>query len=116
MLVKQRVFNPPSTKLLSMLENQKFRPDSVVGPLGEQLTLEMLPHPETQRWVIRRKAEVVAAVRGGLLTFDEACERYGLALEELASWERSVERAGMKGLRVTRLQHYRDIYARQLNY
>ena len=99
-----------------MLENQKFRPDSVVGPLGEQLTLEMLPDPGTQRWVIRRKAEVVAAVRGGLLTFDEACERYNLALEELASWERSVERAGMKGLRVTRLQHYRDIYARQLNY
>ena len=99
-----------------MLENQNFRPAFVIGPLGERLTLKTLPPAGTQRWVIRRKAEVVAAVRGGLLTFDEACERYSLALEELASWERSVERAGMKGLRVTRLQHYRDIYARQLNY
>ena len=99
-----------------MLENQTFRPASVIGPLGEQLTLEMLPQPETRRWVIRRKAEVVAAVQGGLLTFDEACERYSLTLEELASWERSVERAGMKGLRVTHVQRYRDIYARQLKY
>ena len=99
-----------------MLENQKSRTGSVVGPLGEKLTLDMLPHPRTKRWVIRRKAEVVAAVRGGLLTVDEACERYDLTLEELVSWERSIERLGMKGLRVTRLQHYRDIYARQLNY
>lgn len=96
-----------------MLENQTFRPDSVVGPLGERLTFEMLPKPGLRRWVIRRKAEVVAAVHGGLLTFEEACERYSLTLGELASWERSVERAGMKGLRVTRLQHYRDIYARE---
>ena len=27
--------------------------------------------PATKRWVIRRKAEVVAAVRGGLLSFEE---------------------------------------------
>lgn len=99
-----------------MIENQTFRPDSVVEPLGERLTFEMLPEPGLRRWVIRRKAEVVAAVHGGLLTFEEAGERYSLELEELASWERSVERAGMKGLRVTRLQHYRDIYARELQF
>ncbi len=98
-----------------MLENQKIRPATVVGPLGEPLTLESLPPPET-RWVIRRKAEVVAAVQGGLLTFDEACDRYTLTLEELASWERAVERSGMQGLRVTRMQHYRDRYARQFKY
>lgn len=99
-----------------MLENLKFRPASVVGPLGERLTLSDLPSPGTERWVIRRKAEVVAAVQGGLLTFEEACERYGLTLEELASWERSIDRSGMKGLRVTRLQHYRDLHERQLKY
>ncbi len=99
-----------------MLENQKFRPAVVVGPLGEPLTLQSLPPSGTRRWVIRRKAELVAAVQGGLLTFDEACERYSLSLEELASWERNVDRSGMKGLRVTRMQHYRDLHERQLKY
>ena len=45
-----------------MIENQKFRPAKVIGPLGEQLTLDSLPPPSTTRWVVRRKAEVVAAV------------------------------------------------------
>ena len=61
-----------------MIENQKIRPAQVIGPLGEPLTLDSLPPPTTTRWVVRRKAEVVAAVNGGLLTVDEACERYGL--------------------------------------
>ena len=99
-----------------MIENIKTRPAAVIGPLGEPLTLESLPSPETRRWVPRRKAEVVAAVQGGLLTFDEACERYSLSLEELAAWERNVDRSGMQGLRVTRTQHYRDLYERQLRY
>ena len=69
-----------------MIENQKIRPAQVVGPLGEPLTLENLPPVNTTRWVVRRKAEVVAAVNGGLLTVDEACARYSLTLEEFASW------------------------------
>ena len=99
-----------------MLENPKILPDFVIGPLGERLTLEALPPPGIQRWVARRKAEVVAAVQGGLLTFAEACHRYDLTLEELASWERSADRSGMKGLRVTHLQRYRDLHERQLKY
>ncbi|RYM08232.1 DUF1153 domain-containing protein [Sphingobium cupriresistens] len=99
-----------------MIENQKIRPAMVIGPLGEPLTLESLPPRETRRWVVRRKAEVVAAVNGGLLTIDEACDRYSLALEEFASWQRAVERSGMAGLRVTRLQHYRDLYQRLQKY
>ena len=39
-----------------MIENQKIRPGKVIGPLGEQLTLESLPPPSTTRWVVRRKA------------------------------------------------------------
>jgi hypothetical protein len=99
-----------------MLENQKFRPSVVIGPLGEALTLESLPPVNTTRWVIRRKAEVVAAVNGGLLTLEEACERYGLALEEICSWQRAIERAGMPGLRVTRIQHYRELWGRRESY
>ena len=46
-----------------------FRPRLryVLGPDGSPLTIADLPPPNTKRWVIRRKAEVVAAVRGGLL-------------------------------------------------
>jgi len=79
----------------------------VVGPTGAPLTLADLPPTTTQRWVIRRKAEVVAAVRGGLLTLDEACERYSLTNEEFLAWQQSIDRHGMAGLRATRVQQYR---------
>ncbi|MFZ5749264.1 MAG: DUF1153 domain-containing protein [Pseudomonadota bacterium] len=99
-----------------MIENQKIRPDKVIGPLGEPLTLDTLPPPDTTRWVVRRKAEVVAAVNGGLLTVDEVCERYSLTVEEFAGWQRAIDRSGMPGLRVTRIQHYRSLYERQQKY
>jgi len=97
-----------------MVENQKIRPGTVLGPLGEPLTLETLPSPDTRRWVPRRKAEVVAAVNGGLLTVEEACRRYSLSLEEFAGWQRAVHRNGLSGLRATRAQYYRDLSTRQL--
>ena len=79
----------------------------VIGPSGEELTLENLPPRETKRWVVRREAEVIAAVRGGLLTMDDACARYDLSLEELTSWQRLVESHGLLGLRATRINQYR---------
>lgn len=93
-----------------------FRPATVIGPLGEPLSLESLPLPSTERWVVRRKAEVVAAVNGGLLTVDEACARYDLTVEEFVSWQRGVDRSGLPGLRVTHSQRYRELYQRQLRY
>ena len=99
-----------------MIENQKIRPAKVIGPLGESLTLDSLPPPETTRWVVRRKAEVVAAVNGGLLSVDEVCERYRLTVEEFAGWQRAIDRSGMPGLRVTRIQHYKSLYERQQKY
>lgn len=91
-------------------------PTHAIGPFGEKLTLEALPSPDTSRWTVRRKAEVVSAVKGGLLTFDEACARYGLELEEFTSWQRAVARSGMPGLRVTHTQQYRDKYEKQDRY
>jgi hypothetical protein len=79
----------------------------VIGPDGLPLTLKDLPPPSTKRWVIRRKAEVVAAVRGGLLTLEEACERYQLTLEEFLAWQKAIDQFGMAGLRATRVQQYR---------
>lgn len=99
-----------------MIENQKIRPAQVIGPLGERLTIETLPPANTRRWVVRRKAEVVAAVNGGLLSIDEVCARYDLTVEEFASWQRAVDRSGMPGLRVTRIQHYKSLYQRQQKY
>lgn len=88
----------------------------MIGPLGEPLSLESLPSPGTERWVVRRKAEVVSAVNGGLLTVDEACAHYDLTVEEFVSWQRAVDRAGLPGLRVTHTQRYRELYQRQLRY
>ena len=86
---------------------EKTRPTSVMGPLGP-LTIEDLPSSATNYWVSRRKAEVLAAIDGGMLSLDDACERYRLSLEELAAWRRSIDRAGIAGLRVTKGQRYRD--------
>lgn len=90
-----------------MDQHGSMRSDSVIGPDGRRLTLSDLPSPNTKRWVIRRKAQVVMAVRGGLLTLDEACERYDLSVEEFLSWQRMIDRHGLPGLRVTRIQEYR---------
>ncbi len=77
----------------------------VVGPIA---SLDSLPPPDTKRWVIRRKAEVVAAVRAGIISLEEACRRYTLSIEEFLSWQRLVDSHGLPGLRVTRLQDYRE--------
>lgn len=88
---------------------EMFRPrvKYVIGPDGSPLTIADLPPPATKRWVIRRKAEVVAAVRGGLLSLDDACSRYRLTVDEFLSWQRSIDRHGLAGLRATRIQDYR---------
>ena len=95
-----------------------MRPSQTSSPLSEKTglsrhgdrrigRLEDLPPPGIKRWVIRRKAEVVAAVRAGILSLDEACERYTLSVEEFLSWQRSIDRHGLRGLRTTRIQDYR---------
>jgi Protein of unknown function (DUF1153) len=68
-----------------------------------------LPPANTKRWVIRRKAEVVAAVRSGVISLEDACNRYKLSIEEFLSWQRLIDSHGLAGLRVTRLQDYRGL-------
>jgi len=92
-----------------MTEQQyRARVRYVIGPDGSPLTVADLPPKETKRWVIRRKAEVVAAVRGGLLSLEEACSRYTLTVEEFLSWQYSIDQHGLAGLRTTRIQQYRQ--------
>ncbi len=91
-----------------MSEYNRARVSYVIGPDGSPLTVADLPNPNTRRWVIRRKAEVVAAVRGGLLSLEEACKRYTLTVEEFLGWQESIDRHGLPGLRATRVQQYRS--------
>ncbi len=90
-----------------MAELPRQRAKYVIGPDGSPLTIADLPPATTKRWVIRRKAEVVAAVRGGLLSLDEACNRYTLTVDEFLSWQSSIDQHGLAGLRTTRIQQYR---------
>jgi len=82
---------------------------SITGPSGKTLTLKDLPPSDTCRWVVRRKAELVAAIRAGLLSLEDACECYQLSEEELASWTNSLAQHGLRGLRSTKLQLYRKL-------
>ena len=91
-----------------MAEHIRPRVKYVIGPDGSPLTIADRPAANTNRWVIRRKAEVVAAVRGGLISLEEACERYTLTVEEFLSWQMSIDRAGLPGLRTTKIQKYRQ--------
>jgi hypothetical protein len=66
-----------------------------------------LPPPGTTRWTAKRKAAVVAAVAAGLLSMQEACERYSLTLEEFLSWQLRIEQHGLVGLQTNKIKRHR---------
>ena len=66
-----------------------------------------LPSPETKRWTVAHKAAVIEGVRQGLLTIEEACQRYNLTMDEYRAWERDFDSHGRAGLRATRVGIYR---------
>jgi hypothetical protein len=86
-----------------MYESARLKVDHVVGPRGP-LTAADLPTPDIKRLTIRRKAEVVAAVRGGLVSYKEAWQpacatnRSSLSLAVLHRSLRTDERLGGKEL------------------
>ncbi len=83
-------------------------PRAVKLPDGSMMTRADLPPAETRRWVASRKASVVKAVQFGLLTPDQAQERYSLSEEELLEWVRAATEHGEEALKVTRVQKYRQ--------
>jgi hypothetical protein len=97
----------PRPAASSSSAQDRKRTKYVVGLNGDVITLADLPSPRTKRWVIRRKAEVVLAVHGGLLSLEDACRRYQLTPEEFRAWQEAIERHGLLGLRSTHLQDYR---------
>ena len=66
-----------------------------------------LPPKNPRRWVASRKAAVVAAVSGGMITIEEACRRYHMSEEEFVAWQRAFENRGILGLRAGYVQKYR---------
>jgi len=72
--------------------------------------------PEPRRWVPHRKAEVVAAVRGGFISLDEARKRYALSIEEYLTWQREIDLSGLAGLRVNRTQQRRHAGSRSTDH
>jgi hypothetical protein len=62
----------------------------------------------SEELVPRRKAAVVHAVHSGAISLEEVCRRYELSVEEFVAWQRAIKTHGVAGLRVTRLQIYRD--------
>ena len=103
---------PESREILQRMPSMAMaeaRPtQSIIGDALPK-SIDELPPPGTRRWVIRRKAEVVAGVRAGLISIEEACKRYSLSVEEFLSWQRAIDRHGLRGLRTTRIQDYRTI-------
>jgi hypothetical protein len=61
------------------------------GPSGQRVTLSQLPPTGCKSWSVSEKVLVVAAVRHGMLTFFEACERYDLSLDQFLDWQRTFD-------------------------
>ena len=89
-----------------MFVRKSLRPRTALLGDGTVLTLADLPSG-TERWVARRKATVVQAIGHGLLTRDEAIERYGLTEEELDSWITTASRLGPAALKVKAIRKNR---------
>jgi transposase-like protein len=64
-----------------------------------------LPPPDTKRWTVRRKASVVEAVLSGVITIEEVCRRYGMSVDEFLSWHNAMQRHGVQGLHINKLQN-----------
>ena len=90
-----------------MVADEFDKAAAVLHPTGRPISPADLPPNGIRRWTPMRKAEVVACVRAGLITPENACERYMLSEEELLSWGRYLNKHGVSALRATRVQDYR---------
>jgi hypothetical protein len=88
-------------------EAQSVQRSSRLPPKQRETNLE-LPSSQTKRWSSRRKAAVIVAIRTGILSRLEACQRYMLSDEELTDWEGAFDKRGIPGLLSASLRLYRD--------
>lgn len=83
---------------------RKPRAVYVIDAKGNRLTVADLPPPGARHWSSFQKANVVAAVEGGLIRRFEACHRYELSVEEYLTWKDIIVRFGIAGLRASQAQ------------
>lgn len=84
-------------------------PRTVTMANGDVMTLADLPPVSTRRWVASRKAAVVRGVLYGLISQNEAIDRYGLSEEEFHEWISAVAEHGEEALKATNVQKYRQL-------
>jgi hypothetical protein len=89
-----------ATERVDTNNGQTSSGDAVAGPDQRHRSAAFSLPSGRMRWVPQRKAEVVEAVRDGLLTLDQARERYALSIEEFLTWQHGVTLFGLAGLRV----------------
>lgn len=77
--------------------------------VAETATSHDLP-PVPKRWGAHRKAEIIAAVSRGIISLDDALQRYALTVEEFLTWQRSIRLFGLSGLNVSKIQKHRITY------
>jgi hypothetical protein len=87
--------------------NSNEAPTAGSAPTTEQIKLGNPAPVRPVRWMPRKKAEIVAAIRDGYMSLEEARERYALSIEEYISWQTGIELSGLAGLRINRLQQNR---------
>ena len=77
------------------------------GSHGYRLSRTQLPPADVAHWTPARKAEVVEAVRDGMASLEDVCERYAMAVDEFMSWSHAMDEHGLSGLQVGNIQRYR---------
>jgi len=75
---------------------------------GDVITPIDLPPPDTIRWTPNKKYIVVCAVRGGLISLEDALKRYHMEEKELSIWEKGFKDDGVTGLKSTHFQRRRQ--------
>ncbi len=84
-------------------------PRAVTLEDGSVMTHADLPSAKTRRWVASRKASVVRGVAYGLISQDDALQRYQISEEEFLEWVRAVSEHGEEALKATAVQKYRQL-------
>lgn len=88
--------------------NLKPRPTYITGRMGDCLTEDDLPPAGNKHWNGYQKAQVVAAIEGGLISQYEARCRYALSMEEYLTWKVILQQFGVEGLHATKAQAVRN--------
>lgn len=73
-----------------------YKASQVKGPNDEVLTLSNLPVGNPKRWLPTMKARVVAAIDGGLISMEDAWQRYRLSTREYQCWKEVLENQSEK--------------------